>query len=185
MSNLPTGVKSTSKPNIIFLDIDGVLCNPSTCIAVGDTGGVYSYIDPVSAGLVRKLCEDYNCMIVISSSWRNFHDYEGMTAILSANCPRLGRYVVNPYHCKWASAFSWRTDSLSGANVHDYGRGREIKRWIDDHSSYFDNFVILDDDGDMEPLMDNFVKTDYYDGFMLSHFIKAKEILTRAAVDED
>lgn len=184
MSNLPTGVKSTGKPNIIFLDIDGVLCNPSTCISVGDTGGVYSYIDPVSAGLVRKLCEEYNCMIVISSSWRRFHDYEGMTAILSASCPRLGRYVVNPYHCKWADMYSWRTTTLLDDPEVDRTRGYEIKQWINAHSNYFDNFVILDD-GDMEPLMDNFVRTDYYDGFMLSHFRKAKEILTRVNVDED
>ena len=175
------------KPNIIFLDMDGVLCNPSTCIAMGDVGGVFSYIDPISAGLVKKLCVDYNCKIVISSSWRNWYDYEAMTAILNAACPTLGRYVINTYKDKWANNESWRTgDFIWDCELEKpehTGRGMEIKKWIDEHSEHFNNFVILDDDSDMEPLLDNFVKTDCYDGMLFKHFEKAREILKREPDD--
>jgi len=155
-------------PNIIFLDIDGVLVNPETCIAMDDHGG-YSYIDPVSAGLVRRLCEDYNCRIVISSSWRKLFDAESMKAILGAACPRLGNYMYTDER--------WRTVSLNGVPINEHGRGKEIKQWIDKYSSTFNKFVILDDDSDMEPLMDSFVKTDAYQGFRLRDFINATKIL--------
>lgn len=150
------------KPNIIFLDVDGVICNPETCVAVGDVGGCFSYIDPVSCGLVKRLCTELNCKIVISSSWRLLFDKDSIQAILSAVCPQLGNYVHK----------DWRT-----IRDYDVERGMEIHEWIGRHSSEFNNFVILDDDHDMEPLLDNFVKTDAYSGFRFKDFIKARKIL--------
>lgn len=90
-----------SRPNIIFLDFDGVICNPETCVAVGDVGTVASYIDPVSAGLVKRLCEEYNCKIVISSSWRLEYDQYALQGILNASCPKLGWYMYTDE--KWRS----------------------------------------------------------------------------------
>lgn len=149
-------------PNIIFLDFDGVICNPETCIAEGEIAG-YNYLDPVSCRLVRRLCEEYNCRIVILSSWRKLYDQYALQGILGAACPSLGYYMYTDDR--------WKTPSLSGC------RGSEIKTWIDKWCSEFDNFVILDDDSDMEPLMDNFVHTDAFQGFRLKDFIKACEIL--------
>ena len=151
-------------PNIIFLDIDGVICNPETCIAEGEIAG-YNYLDPVSCRLVRRLCEEYNCRIVISSSWRKLYDQYALQGILGAACPSLGHYMYTDDR--------WKTPILSGC------RGGEIKTWIDKWCSQFYNFVILVDDSDMEPLMDNFVHTDAYQGFRLKDFIKACEILKR------
>lgn len=155
-------------PNIIFLDIDGVICNPETCIAEGEIAG-YNYLDPISCRLVRRLCEEHNCRIVISSSWRKLYDQYALQGILGAACPSLGHYMYTDDR--------WKTPSLSGC------RGSEIKAWIDKYSSEFDNFVILDDDSDMEPLMDNFVHTDALQGFRLKDFIKACEILKGNAND--
>lgn len=150
-------------PNIIFLDVDGVLVNPETCIAEDDKCG-YSYFDPISARLVRRLCEEHNCRIVISSSWRKLLNAESMKAILGAVCPRLGHYMYTDD--RWCT--------ISPTNGY---RGEEIKAWIDKYSSQFNSFVILDDDSDMEPFMDNFVHTDAYRGFRLEDFIKADKIL--------
>ena len=150
-------------PNIIFLDMDGVLVNPETCIAEEDRGG-FSYIDPVSARLVRKLCEEHNCRIVISSTWRKIFDTYAMQAILGAACPRLGTYMYSDE--RWCTISS------------DSGyRGEEIKAWIDKYPTTFNRFVILDDDSDMEPLMDNFVHTDAHQGFRMRDYIKAEKIL--------
>lgn len=158
-----------SKPNIIFLDYDGVLVNPETCIAVGDVGGIFSYIDPVSAGLVKRLCEEFNCKIVTSSSWRLQYDQYALQGILNASCPKLGSYMYMDE--------KWRTESFNGVPIDQHGRGKEIKAWIDKYSSEFENFVILDDDSDIEPLMDNFVKCDTYSGFRFNQYIEARKIL--------
>jgi len=156
-----------SRPNIIFLDFDGVICNPETCAAVGDQ--MASYIDPVSAGLVKRLCVDHNCKIVISSSWRILFNRETINAILGAVCPNLGRYMFRDE--------KWCTERFNGVTIDQHGRGKEIKAWIDKYSNEFENFVILDDDSDMEPLMDNFVKCDTYSGFRFNEFMKAVDIL--------
>lgn len=157
-----------SLPNIIFLDFDGVICNPETCIAEGEIAG-FNYLDPVSCRLVKRLCEELNCRLVISSSWRKLYDAWAIKGILGAACPSLGNYMYLDDR--------WKTPSLNGVPYDEHGRGKEIKQWIDTYSSEFNNFVILDDDSDMEPLMDNFVHTDAYQGFRLKDFIKAREIL--------
>ena len=159
-----------TKPNIIFLDFDGVICNPSTCIAVGDTGGCFSYIDPTSALLVRKLCEEHNCKIVVSSTWRKFYDKHAIEAILSANCPRLGRYV-------WNDETDWRTKDLYDPLTGGVERGVEIENWIRHNSDLFYKFVILDDNSDMANLHDSFVQTDAYRGFGYEDYRKAVAIL--------
>jgi hypothetical protein len=156
------------EPNIIFLDFDGVICNPETCIAEGEIAG-YNYLDPVSCRLVKRLCEEYNCRIVISSSWRKLYDQYALQGILGAACPSLGHYMYTDER--------WKTPTLNGVPYEQHGRGKEILQWINKYSSEFDNFVILDDDSDMEPLMDNFVHTDAFQGMRLRDFIKAAEIL--------
>jgi hypothetical protein len=101
---------------------------------------------------------------VISSSWRKLFDAQSMRAILGAVCPRLGNYMYTDER--------WRTiSSYSGY------RGNEISAWIDKYSGEFNRFVILDDGRDMEPLIDNFVHTDAYQGFRLKDFIKAGRII--------
>ena len=151
-----------TKPNIIFLDFDGVICNPETCIAVGDVGGCFSYLDTNSCGLVKRLCVELNCKIVISSSWRILYDKYAIQGILNAACPKLGSFMYMDDRWKTLSA---------------HCRGAEVKMWVDKYSTEFNNFVIIDDDSDMEPLMDSFVKTDCYSGFRMSHFIAARKIL--------
>jgi len=155
----------TTRPNIIFLDFDGVICNPETCIAEGEKCG-FSYIDPVSARLVRRLCEDHNCKLVISSSWRILFERDSIVAILSAACASLGNYVM--------SGDKWSTERSSLGH-----RGTEIKKWIDSNFNEFETFVILDDDSDMEPLHNNFVKTDIYSGFRFNHYLQAKQFFLK------
>jgi len=151
--------------------MDGVLCNPATCVSVGDVGSCFSYLDPVSCGLVKRLCVELNCKLVISSSWRILHDRFSMQAILNAACPQLGNFMYLDDR--------WRTGSFNGCSMDDFGRGKEIKAWIDKYPTEFNNFVILDDDSDMEPLMDSFVKTDVYEGFRFVHFMAARSILKK------
>lgn len=156
-------------PNIIFLDIDGVLCNPATCVAVGDVGGCYSYFDPMSCGLIKKLCVDNNCKLVISSSWRKLHDCYSIKAMLNAVCPQLGNFMYTDAR--------WCTESFNGVTIDQHGRGKEIQAWINKYSKTFNGFIIIDDDSDMEPLMDSLIQTDVYEGFRFKDYMKANSYL--------
>jgi hypothetical protein len=159
-------------PNIIFLDMDGVLCTPRACVAMGDTGGVYAYLDPIACALVRKLCEDHNAKIVVSSAWRKLYNYLAFGAILDAACPRLGRYL-------WPDNEDWRT--VSYVPNDDFGsntdRGREILDWVKRHETEFNNFVVLDDMMDMRPVDHALVLCNYYDGLSYQNYEDAAKIL--------
>jgi hypothetical protein len=156
-------------PNIVFLDIDGVLCNPRACIAMGDIGGVFSYLDPVACMLVRRICEEKDAKLVISSSWRILYDRFSIQAILNAACPKLGRYMFMDER--------WCTPSHNGGDGFEFGRGREIQSWIRNYSAEFNRFVILDDDSDMDPYMDSLVKCDTYNGIGFHEYQSACKIL--------
>lgn len=160
-----------SKPNIIFLDFDGVICNPRACLAVGNDG-MYAYLDPVALLLIKRLCDENNAKLVISSAWRIGRNLDFMQSILSAACSRLGEYV-------WNHQEDWRTVSTVFDNDESFvsNRGAEIKEWLDRHPTSYNRFVIIDDDSDMEPLMDSFVQTDAYDGIGFNNFLAAQRIL--------
>lgn len=159
-------------PNVIFLDMDGVLCTPRACLAMGNTGGGYSYLDPIACMLIKRLCDECNAKLVISSSWRQVFSREAMQAILNANCPNLGNYI-------WHSKQWWRT--VTHVHTDDWmqtsDRGREIRNWIQNHETDFNNFVILDDMADMRPLQDSLVKCDTYDGMSWQNYFDAEKIL--------
>ena len=61
----------------------------------------------------------------------------------------------------------------------DEKRGIEIQNWIDNNwnNEIYNNFVILDDDSDMEHLMNHLVKTNNNLGLQDSDVEKAKIIL--------
>jgi hypothetical protein len=170
MQENESGLIPTPLPNIIFLDFDGVICNPRACIAMRDTGGVFSYLDPIACHLVKRLCEDNNAKLVISSSWRILYDRYSLQSILNAACPQLGNHM-------WRGT-EWCTPNHNGGDGNYFGRGREIQAWIRNHSTEFNRFVILDDDSDMEPYMDSLVKSDTYDGIGYYQWRKADNILS-------
>ena len=158
-------------PNIIFLDIDGVLCNPRSSLAVRNNG-MYSYLDPIACLLVKRLCEDCNAKIVISSSWRIGHDLDYMQSVLNAACPSLGSYI-------WNSQTNWRTPTHVFVDDRRSCRGDEIADWIARHSSEFNNFCILDDDADMGHLMESLVLCNPYDGIGFMEYHKAEKMLMK------
>lgn len=161
-------------PNVIFLDIDGPLCAPRACLATGNTSQ-YSYLDPIACLLVKKLCDECNAKIVVSSAWREVFGKEAMEAILSANCPRLGEYV-------WQSNVWWRTPTFAVRySQHDTNRGREIKNWLDANSNKFNNFCVIDDMSDMRPVQSSLVKCDAYDGMGWHQYRMAEKMLLAPA----
>jgi hypothetical protein len=147
---------------IIFLDIDGVLATPECITEYGTWGLVES-----KQNLFKKLMDDTNAEIVLSSSWRKW-DLEGTKQFMKQE------------------GF-WFWDKIIGVTIRAYQyldrtkkihlslpRGVEIQQWIDTniHSDNGKNwerkklntdyvYVILDDESDMiYSQRNNFVQTD-------------------------
>lgn len=161
---------------VVFLDIDGVLCTPRACFAVGDKG-IFSYLDPIACLLLKRLLVETGAKLVISSTWRKLHPGTSFDAILSAACPGLGTFVYYPFADE-EKRKDWRTKDLPGQ------RGGEIQEWLDRHPEVT-HFVILDDDSDMLHLKDKLVQTDAYDGLGFRDYRKARAILLEEKLDED
>lgn len=158
---------------IIFLDFDGVICNPSYCIAMGNHG-LFTLLEPRSCLLVKKLAQVTGSQIVLSSSWRILMDSRRHCAdLLDSVAYGLGELIYKDDQ-------RWRT--FVGKD-----RQQEIKGWIHwfqmEQDEELESFVVLDDchltGGDHDPFIyDRMVKTDKYDGFGYGNYIDAEAILT-------
>lgn len=160
-------------PNVIFLDMDGVVCTHRACVAMGNTGGGMTYLDPIALGLVKRLCEECNAYLVISSSWRTQYDLLGFQTILGAACPNLDRYI-------WPHQDHWRTVSYVFSDIDSRyvsARGMEIAKWLEDNLGKWENCVVLDDMADMRPIQPALVKTSLYNGITFENYLEAKKKL--------
>lgn len=162
---------------VIFLDIDGVVntfqiyrekpAHLKDCPMrkIGEY-----YIDICSSGTGRvsneqavlwldKMCKDWDAKIVLTSAWRLRFD---------SACQAL-----------YNSGLSKDIEIIGATpGVDDAYRGKEIQLWLDDHKDVTD-FVIIDDDSDMEPYMDKLVLTNTYSGINCDTEIKVHEIFSR------
>ncbi|WP_036054370.1 HAD domain-containing protein [Burkholderia gladioli] len=142
---------------ILFLDIDGVLNSHRTVYAAdgfphGFEGADKHRFDWVAVGLIRKICEQEEVSIVLSSSWRIIH-----TVHTCANGLDLPIFD--------------RTESLAG------NRGTEIQEWLDRHPDV-EQWAIVDDNSDMlESQRDHFVQTNHEDGLSYADYKALQRIL--------
>jgi len=146
--------------NLIFLDFDGVLNNQASL-----TEGVHICADKVI--LLRNFCEQYDCYIVISSSWRVGRTLSELKEILMHVgfwCP--GRIIgMTP------------ESSASDKDFKGYDRGHEIEKWLQHQPEEY-NYVILDDVSDMlKHQLPRFVKINHNIGLVTKHLDKIKDIL--------
>lgn len=145
---------------ILFLDIDGVLNSVRSAYALGgyphsteDTE--LGKFDHVALALVRRLCKETGCQIVLSSTWRIIHPFK-----------RLGDDLNLP--------IIDRTPQLGGA------RGHEIKHWLDRNEC--ERYAIVDDDTDMLPeQIPFFVQTSGTEGMSLRHYKQLEKLLSKDA----
>lgn len=161
----------SKKYRVLFLDIDGVLCTLRSHFAYGLPGGLERHLDPVAVRMLAKFCEESNCKIVLSSSWRDDLDLEAMSCILmNAGFARV------PWHSSWKTK---NFDVKTGWGMTQRGkRGDEIKQWLSENGN--PDYVILDDNSDFLPeQMPYFVQTDTNNGFLWEHYQKAFDIIRR------
>lgn len=117
---------------VIFLDFNGVL----------DTWENMDIVDPQNLQRLKNIVDQTGAKIVISSSVKTSYFFTGTFNVV----------------------FLHLVDSLKKANIEVVGmtplaRGREteITMYLESHPE-IENFCILDDEGEMEPYKDNFVK---------------------------
>ena len=145
---------------VIFLDFDGVITIPPKW-----------YLKANKIKYIKRIVDETNAKIVVSSSWRMDTIEETKKSMIykEKRCPRN-------------KMLYWLID-----NIYDVtpwvglgnGRGGEIQKWLNDHPEV-DNYVILDDDHDMwDSQMYHFVQTNYEDGITEVETIRAIKILNK------
>jgi len=140
---------------IVFLDVDGVLNT------VGSNDFNRECIENLNILMAAT-----NAEIVVSSSWRIFHDLEDLSALLA------GAGVEAPIK-----------DVTVVSNCHMCVRGCEIQDWI--HDGHVTNYVIIDDSTDMLwTQRNNFVQIDPHVGLTAKDVRLCIEILNRDKCNE-
>lgn len=141
----------------IFLDIEGVLNSEQFFLQKArDT----IELDKEKIKLLKQIVEATDAKIVLSSTWRMLPD----------NHPDF-RSLIKFLEDENLSIFD-KTPSLSAV------RGVEIQEWLNNHPEVT-NFVILDDDDDMEELKKFLVRPSWAGdgGLKPEHVIQAIKIL--------
>lgn len=139
---------------VLFLDIDGVLNSTRSAIAFDGYSSFHNFdkFDDVAVGLIRKICEETNTKIILSSTWRLSKDWKKLKNLL--NLPIIDR----------------TPRKLSSI------RGEEISMWL--NNFYVDKYVIVDDDSDMlKDQLPYFVQTNSNNGLSYENYEKLMELL--------
>lgn len=144
---------------IIFLDFDGVISTTRAFMSQVDQQDFYiRWLDPVACDFVRRICEQFSCKIVVSSTWRNF-GYESCVAT------SMAAYGLDKFVHK-----DWRTEELWSRDMELGGcRPLEIATWLAGHDET--EYLILDDDTFLwtEHQKERWIHTDVENGMFLSH----------------
>lgn len=149
---------------VLFLDIDGVLNSERSAWAFGgfphgfDPANMAKF-DHVAIALIRKVCEETECSVVLSSTWRLLHSVHEC-----ANGLGLPIFDKTPG---------------GGGN-----RGKQIQEWLDEHPEVTE-YAIVDDDSDMlDSQRGRFVRTNVKEGLSLANYGDLLRILGRQPAKE-
>ena len=157
--------------NIIFLDVDGVLNSINKLIEVynktKEPHSGYSYpFDEKCIENLQRLVRETNSKLVITSTWRK--DKEGIETLLN----ELKKYGLDKEIIGY-------TPILLNKK-----RGREIKEYLSTLKD-IPNFIILDDDTDMEELLPFLIKTNIQTGLTYENMQEAINKLNVSKIKKD
>ena len=141
------------RPPIMFLDFDGVVCTTEAYVAFRQ------WDNPVAFGLIKKLCMEQHCEIVVTSTWRN-----GSRAL-----PMLAaHHLLDHLH------EDWRVEAQNES------RSRAILNWQKEHPDSV-NYIIVDDErcDYTDEQKKWFIHTNMDHGFSLNDFVKAEHYLKK------
>lgn len=145
---------------LCFLDFDGVL-NSDRYFAANPRVKENENLDPAAIGLLCDFLDRTHCQVVVSSTWRIGSTVQELRDILSERGFRQPERVIGK------------------TTERTMNRGRQIDAYLKKLTRADVQFVIFDDDGDMEPHMENFVMTDGRVGLTKANLSQAQRILER------
>ena len=151
---------------VIFLDIDGVLWT-----VAGDQLAQKNKIrhpdhrelDPTRVILLENLINYYpDLRVVVSSTWRLGRSIPELQKILG---PVIGPRIIG------------KTISMRAKDNRSVQRGREIQHWLDNTTEKVTDYIILDDDADMQGVAAHWFKCNAYDGMSFLTYARINEYL--------
>ena len=121
--------------NIVFLDIDGVLNSMPYFESIkGKRDKIHNEIDESKLPLLKRIVEENNAHIVLSSTWRNLDHEE------ESHCYAMWQYLVN-------SLAKYDMKIISKTPLIAQKRPLDIKTWLDIRGDKEDiKWISLDDD---------------------------------------
>jgi len=143
---------------IIFLDIDGVLNSKSYYKTVERTKKDWNRFNPLAVEMIRRLIEEFDASIVISSTWRY-----GLVKELKNELIKSG--LVKYLHKDWKTPQTYPSH-----------RGEEINLWLDNHPEVIDYVIIDDDENILEEQKNWFIRTNIKEGMTEEHYYKVRQI---------
>lgn len=149
------------KPNILFLDVDGVLnCQVFYETKSWEERSILTHeqdnLCPSRIKWVNELCKDCNLKVVVSSTWRHGKTVEELQEMFNRVGGEFEVLDKTP---------DLHYSPLQAIEYLSVPRGSEIKYWLSNTLHSYANYVIVDDDGDM--LLEqssHFFQTDPYSG---------------------
>ncbi len=146
-------------PNLIFLDMDGVISTPRACLVQADLPHPDCFMDPIAMQYLNLICRTGRARVVLSSSWRLIYEEEEFIGFMHAHG------FSGVFHGDWRTR-----GSANGF------RGDEVQEWRDRHPEETGTYVILDDDGDFHPHQP-LVKTSALNGLLMEDYERALRFL--------
>jgi len=159
------------KIRILLLDIDGVLNSHGHWArrspelrAIEEASVIRGGTDPACMAHLNEIVSRTSCLVVLSSTIRRFETLEDLQS------------HFNQYG--FVGTLLDRTPYINESRC----RGREIDMWLKAHPEVA-SFAILDDEGDMDPHLDKWVKTSMHkEGLERGHIERVCTLLGVPAV---
>ena len=153
---------------VIFLDFDGVITTPKSKWNIS-----WEHVKRV-----KKICDETDAKLVISSSWQRYAGTKNETREERVE-NWLNGILMKDSRGRIRKFFADYTYDMSGRFYGEYGnvRGSDIKSWLTRHPEV-ENYVILDDEDDMlDEQLYHFVSTDWVFGIQDREVTLAIEVL--------
>lgn len=153
---------------IIFLDFDGVVhtiywekdANGICCVNAMKSGHT-ELNNQQAIGWLNELYTEVPYDIVVSSTWR-----------MSMSIEELQNLLIK-------SGFRPEIQVIGKTPMLHKNRGEEIQHWIDKHN-FTGDFIILDDDTDMDYLNKHLILCDTFIGFTIYEYRKSLNFLQKS-----
>jgi hypothetical protein len=145
---------------VVFLDFDGVITTPAS----------KWNISKELLRRVKRICDETDAKLVISSSWQ--HGHSAKEWLEEGICIRSYKGWIKKFFTDYTYDVTGRR-SWEGS----HSRGAEIKAWMVQHPEV-ENYVIIDDEDDMlDEQLFHFVGTDWVFGIQEREVTLAIDVL--------